>query len=178
MINFESRRFKNGHDMGTTPREPQKLSLPRAIVNLLTFCLTPGDITRVTNTQITTTGLCLNDIDVSTFNGTHKEIQTLLIAAQNLAAIHGTTLYGKHHHWNHSWPNKNHRFVNISAKAALLQALSNVIPETTMNNIEELFPYDIDDLADALDIVINDSSYTLEMLKGAMFEIAPHKHMR
>ena len=178
MITFDSRRFKNGHDMGTNPWGPQQLSLPQAIVKLLTFGLTPGDITEITDTRITTTGGVMSDVDISTFDGDQQEIQKLLIAAQNLAGIRGTTLRGEHHQWNHTWPNDNHRFADISAKAALLQALSNSVREITMNGVEGLFPYDIDDLADALDIVMNDSSYTLEMLKGAMFEIAPHKRMR
>jgi len=179
MITFNSRRFKNGHDMGTIPVGPQQLEVAEAIKILLTFGLTPGDITEITDTQITTTGGIMDDVDVSTFNGTQQEIQNLLIAAQNLAGIRETTLAGKRHEWNHTWPFDGHkRYSFINAKAAMLQALSNYVPEINFIGVEILFPYDIDDLADAIDIVAADSSYTLDMLREAMFEIAPHNRMR
>lgn len=179
MITFDSFRTRaNGHYEGGIPGGPMKLTLPHAIIKLLTFGLQPGDIVQQTETKIVTSGGIMGDTDVSTFEGTPEEIRLMFFAAQYFCAFVGKKLSGEsyvpHIYWERTF--RNLRYADQAAKVAMFLAINDMLYGEQF--ILDFSPYDIDDLADALEIVNTDRRYTLDMLRPAMFEVAPHKRMR
>lgn len=163
--------------MGGIPGGPMELSVPSAIVKLLCFGLSPGKVMQHLPGKITTHGGFLDDVDISTFEGPVDEVKALWRAAEYLSSFRGVPLMQEHLAPHIYWERhfKTSPFQDIAAKLALFLAMN--ASQHGERLIWDLAKFDIEDLADAIEITKDDPSISLHDLQEAMFEVAPHKRM-
>jgi len=183
MILMESVRWKNGHCEGPLPCGPEKLTMTRALVKLLTYALAPetSTLTGYGKNQLTIRSPHGVDVDIVTFDtDSDLEAHLLFRAANFWVLLQGrecTFPLNKDLKTPSNWDQyaTNCGSLNdATAKWLLFMMLS------SFNNEEmiEYAQYDINDIADALDIlgksILNGTSIvTFQSLIPAMVRARP-----
>jgi len=179
MVLMEVVRFKNGHNMGGIPGGPKKLTVPQAIVSLLTYALEPrhSSIKTQEEHKLTIRSPYREDIDIVTYETNNEAEMDDLFLALN---IYGTCT-GKDHlvcrqvAIDSNWERFQASGVSFAAgKWALFMTSGlNDDEENDFNLMLRLAQFCIEDIADAIDIICEGQTDTFDELIPAMVRVRP-----